>query len=111
MKNYVGTGDILVLTAPATTTSGQGVLFGTLFGVAQADIASGADGPFLTEGIVDLPKLGSQAWALGDAIYWNGTACTNIAGALKRIGAAVKVDTGGAGSVTGSVRLNGASVT
>ena len=111
MKNFIGTGDICVLTAPAATVSGQGVLFGTLFGVAQADIVNGADGPFLTEGIVTLPKLGSQAWALGDAIYWNGAACTNIAGALKRIGAAVKVDAGGAGSVTGSVRLNGASVT
>ena len=34
MKNFTGTGDIVVLTAPATTVSGQGVLFGTLFGVA-----------------------------------------------------------------------------
>ncbi|MBU9710144.1 DUF2190 family protein [Paenibacillus sp. AK121] len=110
MKNFIGTGDIVVLTAPSAVVSGQGVLFGSLFGVAQADIANGADGPFLTEGIVDLPKVGSQAWALGDAIYWNGTACTNVASTNKRIGAAVKVDAGGAGSTTGRVRLNGASV-
>ena len=111
MKNFIYAGDVCTLTAPAAVTSGSGVLFGSLFGVAQKDLASGEDGPFLVEGVIDLPKLGTQAWALGDAVYWNGTACTNIAGVLKRIGAAVKTTGAGAGETLGRVRLNGASVT
>jgi predicted RecA/RadA family phage recombinase len=111
MKNFVQGGDTLTLTAGSTIAAGAGVLFGSLFAVAVADVASGADGAFLTEGVFDLPKVGSQAWTVGALIYWNGTACTNVASTNKLIGAAVKAVGSGAGETSGRVRLNGSAVT
>ena len=42
MKNYVQPGNTLTLTAPYAVTSGDGLLVGSIFGVAGGDAASGA---------------------------------------------------------------------
>lgn len=33
-------------------------------------------------------KVSAEVWVAGDAIYWNGTAATNVIGAIRRIGVA-----------------------
>jgi len=111
MKNYVQLGAVVPLIAAAAVTSGQGVLFGGLFGVAGHDAAIGAPLELHVEGIYDLPKAPSQAWALGALVYWTGTACTTVAGSNKLIGVAVATTGAGAGETIGRVRLNGAGVT
>jgi predicted RecA/RadA family phage recombinase len=68
MKNFVQNGDYLEITAPATITSGQGVLIGDLFGVAVTDIASGANGILAVEGVYEITKAtdagsGGTIWA------------------------------------------------
>lgn len=112
MKNFVARGERVTITAGANIASGAGVLVGSLFGVAETDIANGAQGAILTEGVFDLPKAPSQAWTVGALIYWDGAnnRCTNVAGSLKIIGVAVAAVGGGAGETTGRVRLNGAAV-
>lgn len=112
MKNFVANGARVTITAGAAITSGSGVLAGSLFGVAETDIANGAQGALLLEGIFDLPKAPSQAWTVGQLIYWDGpnNRCTNVAGSLKLIGLAVAPVGGGAGETIGRVRLNGAGV-
>jgi predicted RecA/RadA family phage recombinase len=41
MRNFVQMGDVVTVTSPATVSSGNGVLIGTLFGVAATDAESG----------------------------------------------------------------------
>lgn len=109
MKNYVQPGDMITITAAANITSGAGVLVGTLFGVAAGDIATGVEGEIQTVGVFDLPKVGSQAWTVGAAIYWDAAnaRCTTGASGNTLIGKAVVAVGGGATDTVGTVRLNG----
>jgi len=74
MTNYVQKGDILTLTAPYAVSSGLGAKVGAIFGVATADIASGASGEFMTEGVFDLKKAAGVDFAVGDRAYWDDSA-------------------------------------
>ena len=107
MKNFVESGDQLTLAAPYDRTSGQGALIGSLFGVASGDVLSGASGVFLTKGVFDLVKIGSQAWTVGAKVYWDDTnkRCTTVASGNTLIGVAVAAVGSGAGETTGRVRL------
>lgn len=111
MKNFIQPGEVVSVPAPANVTSGQGVLVGSLFGVAGHDALSGAPLDLHTQGVVDLVKTASQAWTVGALIYWTGTACTNVAATNKLIGVAIKAVGGTAGETIGQVRLNGAGIT
>lgn len=72
MKNYIQPGNSVTVAAPAGgVSSGDGVLIGTLFGVAQTDAADGADVELLTEGVVELPKATPLAIAVGDRLFWD----------------------------------------
>ena len=73
MKNYIQPGHTITLTAPAAVTSGGGVLVGAIFGIAAHDAASGEPVETLTVGVFDINKVGSQAWAVGDKVYWDNT--------------------------------------
>jgi predicted RecA/RadA family phage recombinase len=42
MRNFIQNGDIITVAAPAAVASGDGVLVGTLFGIAVDDADSGA---------------------------------------------------------------------
>jgi predicted RecA/RadA family phage recombinase len=111
MKNYVQEGDIVVVSAPYDRSSGQGAQVGQLFGVCTGDALSGADVALKVCGVFDLNKIGSQAWTVGQLIYWDNTnkRCTNVATGNLLIGVAVAAVDNGAGSTTGRVRLNGAA--
>lgn len=110
MKNYVQPGQTLTVAAPYAVASGAGVLVGSLFGVASTAVGSGADVEIVTEGVFDLPKVGSQAWSVGARVYWDDTNkhCTTTASTNKLIGVAVAAVGSGAGETTGRVRLTGA---
>lgn len=111
MKNYVQPGDTVTLTVADVTDAvaidaGEGYLVGTLFGVAQHDVAVGASGEFATTGVFDLAKVSAQAWTVGQAIYWDASArnCTTSSSSNTLIGKAVAVAANP--SSTGRVRLN-----
>lgn len=109
MKNYVQPGNAITLTAPYTVASGDGLLVGSIFGVASADAASGETVETAVVGVFDLKKTASQAWATGDKVYWDNTAkeTTNTTTSNTLIGVAVAAVAGGAGDTIGRVRLNG----
>lgn len=109
MKNYIQQGDTIAAIAPATVTSGAGVLIGSLFGVASGDAASGAEVLLSTTGVYDLPKQTGQAWTAGQLLYWSGTNVTNVVGTNKLIGCAARAELSGA--TVGRIRLNGIAVT
>lgn len=74
MKNYLQEGKTLTLAPAAAVSSGVGYLFGvSLFGVATNDVASGANGEFITEGVVEIGKTSALAIAVGDRVFWDAT--------------------------------------
>ena len=110
MKNYVQPGNTVTLTAPYAVASGDGLLVGSIFGVASGTAALGETVEAALTGIYDLKKVASQAWAAGDKVYWDNTAkeATRTTTSNTLIGVAVIAVAGGAGDVVGRVRLNGA---
>ena len=107
MKNYVQAGENLTIPAPCAVTSGGGVKSGLIFGVASGDAASGADVDLVTEGVFDLPKVSTDTFAIGAAVYWNDTSklITSTTSGNTKIGLAVEAVGNPSGSV--NVRLNG----
>ncbi len=110
MKNYVQPGNTITLTAPYAVTSGDGLLVGSIFGVAAGTAALGDPVETAVVGVYDLKKVASQAWAVGDKIYWDNTAknTTKTLTSNTLIGVATDVVAGGATDLIGRVRLNGA---
>jgi predicted RecA/RadA family phage recombinase len=74
MKTYVQPGKSLTVTTPAGgVLSGQGILIGTLFGIAQYDAVEGAEVEILTEGVVEIPKTSALQIDVGDRLFWDAT--------------------------------------
>jgi predicted RecA/RadA family phage recombinase len=111
MKNFIGVGNRVTLTAAAVTTSGQPVLIGSLFGIAENAAAIGEPLVLVMSGIYDLTKTASQAWTVGQLIYWDvaTSRVTNVVATNKLIGVAVLAVGAGAGEIIGRVRLTAAS--
>lgn len=107
MKNYIQPGDVLNVPAPANVSSGDGVLVGTLFGVAAYSALQNGEVQIKTKGVFELPKTSAQAWTVGAAIYWDNTAkvCTTSSSDTVLIGKAVAAADNPSDS--GLVRLNG----
>lgn len=111
MKNFIGVGNRVTLVATAVTTSGQAVLIGSIFGIAESATAIGEPLVLAMNGIYDLPKTASQAWTVGQLIYWDvaTSRVTNVVATNKLVGVAVLAVGAGAGETTGRVRLTAAS--
>ena len=109
MKNYVQPGNTITLTAPYAVTSGDGLLVGSIFGIASGDAALNDPVEVALTGMFDLTKVGSQAWTVGAKVYWDDTnkVATKTATANTLIGVAVEAVAGGASDTVGRVRLNG----
>lgn len=107
--NFKADGDILDLLAPYNVASGEGMQVGGIFAVALGAASIGAAVRGKTSGVWTLTKVGSQAWSVGDKVYWdNGDkCCTKDATKGQLIGVAVEAAGSGSGVVTGVVRLNG----
>ena len=111
MKGYVQPGISVTLPAPYPVSSGGGLQVGALFGIALHDAIQGEDTETLMTGVVDLTKVPSQAWAIGDRIYWDNTAkrATTVGTDKLLIGVALRAVGNAADETVGRVRLNGAT--
>lgn len=110
MRNYVQSGNIVTLAAPAGgVKSGGGVLVGALFGVAAYDADEGVEVETQLVGVFDMPKA-TGAVAAGAKLYWDSTAknLTTTASGNKLVGAALLA--AGSGEATVRVRLDGTTV-
>ena len=110
MKNYVQPGNTITLTAPYAVASGDGLLVGSIFGVASGTAALGETVEAALTGVFDVTKIGSQAWTVGSKVYWDDTnkRCTTVATDNSLIGVAIEAVASGAGDTIGRVRLNAA---
>jgi len=107
MKNYVQKGENLTLPAPYAVTSGDGALIGNIFGVAAGDAAEGAEVDLVTVGVFTLPKVSTDAIAVGAAVYWDDDAKLITTTATDNTKIGVSVATAVNPSGTTDVRLNG----
>lgn len=111
MKNYIQPGNTLTATAAAAVASGDVVVHGATIGVASAAAAIGEDYAYATVGVFDLPKTTSQAWTLGQALYWDaatGKVTSLFAGGLPLVGTAAAGALSAA--TTGAVKLGPVAV-
>lgn len=108
MRGYIQPGNTITLPAPYAVASGDGLLVGAIFGIATGSAALNAEVETLTEGVVELRKAPSQAWAVGARIYWDNAArlATTVVASNTLIGAATEPVAGGANDTIGRVRLN-----
>ena len=108
MKNYIQEGRMITVAAPAGgVTSGDGVLIGSLFGVAIKTAAAGETVTIATEGVFDLPKLASAVIAAGAKVSWDDTAKQVNAPGTGRYPIGIAIEAAGNGAAIVRVRLDG----
>lgn len=109
MDNFKQKGKVLTFTAAADLLSGAVVLIGDKIGIVSADVLTGAEGEAALCGVFELTKVGSQAWSLGDKIYWDiSSAAFTKTKATDTVfaGICAKAVASGAGDVLGWVSIN-----
>ncbi|BAK75813.1 protein of unknown function [Pseudogulbenkiania sp. NH8B] len=111
MRNYKSTGATLTQVATAVTASGDPVLNGNLFSVAQHAAAIGDPLSSTTLGVYELPKDAAAVFTLGEEVWFDPAAktCGEKAAGKHLIGTAFAAAANGSTSV--DVRLNGTSTT
>lgn len=88
MKNYIGEGETINVTAGADYSAGDMIAIGTKVGVCVNDIANGATGVAAMSGIYEVAKEGTDTPAQGGLAYHNATnnTATTTASTNKTIG-------------------------
>lgn len=104
MKNFLADGKAVDITTPSGgLVSGQFCVIGKLSGVAGITSAEGEPNVLHREGMFTLPKATGSTWAVGDKLYWNGTAFTKTASTNVSYGIAMSVQ--GSSDTSGKVLL------
>lgn len=103
MKNFIGQGGTLEITADTDYSSGDVIAVSGLFGIAAGDIANGENGIINIAGIYELAKDSEQAWTAGAPLYWTGTLASTTEEDNDFIGFAALAQ--GPGGETGPVLL------
>lgn len=97
MKNFVHTAEMLTVVAPYALLSGQGVLVGSLFGIAAYDAPIGGSVEIKPRGVFDVDADSTKTGAPGVKVYWDDTArrLTTTASGNTLVGALVKTKSNG----------------
>jgi len=108
MKNFIQLGATITMLAPYAVASGNGLLVGSIFGVAANDALSGESVEAKRDGVFSLPCLSTDTVAAGAKLYWDNTnrRLTTTATNNTLVGAAVAAKAAGVSTVT--VLLDGA---
>ncbi len=108
MKNYIQEGDVIDVTAPTGGIfSGEGLIVGSLFGVALHAAAEGDALEIATKGVYQLPKASAAVVSVGTRVAWDSTAKNiNLPGA-GRFPVGIATEVAGNGVTSVAVRLDG----
>jgi predicted RecA/RadA family phage recombinase len=107
---FIAQGDVLDHVSGGVIASGAVVLIGALVGIATtAATASGQTIAVKVSGVWQVTKIGSQAWTIGQRVYWDAgnSRFTIVATGNTFAGVAYEAVGSGAGETTGKIRLNG----
>jgi predicted RecA/RadA family phage recombinase len=110
MENFVQPGDSLTLIAPSGgVVSGGAYQIGQILVIASVTAAVGVEFAGKTTGVFNVTKVGSQAWTVGQIVYFDkeNSRFTSTATGSLLAGVAMAAVGAGAGETTGRVRLNG----
>ena len=107
MKIFIQDGNIITITATANIASGDGVLVGSIFGVATTDVLAGDEVEIATNGVYELPKLSTAVIAQGDRVAWNNSTGKVVVPATGMFPIGVATKAAANGTATLSVRLDG----
>jgi predicted RecA/RadA family phage recombinase len=107
MKTFIQNGNIITVTAAANIASGDGVLIGSIFGVAATEAVAGDEVEIGTVGIYELPKLSTAVIAQGDRVAWNNSTGKVVVSATGMYPIGVATEAAGNGVATVKVRLDG----
>ena len=107
MKNFVHIGYNITIPAPATVTSGEMVIVGSLFGIVSTDALTGERVTLSATGVFEMAKVAANDITLGAVVYYDDSSdlVTTTATGNTKIGVAVEDAGNGVGTVR--VRLNG----
>ena len=107
MKNYLETGSTVVVTAPETVDSGEFIKVGSLYGVAPAAAASGAQVVLNRGGVYILPKVAADIWVAGAKLFWDASAKKFTLDSSKTPVSAIAFEAAAENATTGKVLLSG----
>lgn len=107
MRNFVQEGGVLTLIAPYAVTSGQGLLVGSIFGVATADAAISTSVETILWGVAELTKLVTDVVTVGLKVYWDNTNKRVTISSAGNTLIGVATVAAGNGATVVKVRLNG----
>lgn len=108
MKNYIQNGHVITAAAPTGgIASGEGLIVGSIFGVAAYSAADGEPVELATTGVYKLPKATAAVLTVGARVAWDNTAKNiNVPGA-GRFPVGVATEAAGNGISSVAVRLDG----
>lgn len=94
MKNWVSSGDNIIMVTPVAVTAGVPVVLNSgFFGIPASTAVAGATVSFSQFGVFSgMPKTVGQAWTVGQKLYWDPATSkfTNVVGALSLVATATK---------------------
>jgi predicted RecA/RadA family phage recombinase len=108
MKNDLQNGHVIRVTTPAGgIASDEGLIVGSIFGIAAYSAAEGDPLELATTGLFRLPKASAAVLTLGARLAWDNTARQVNTPAAGRFPIGVAVDAAGSGATGVAVRLDG----
>lgn len=106
---FVSEGAVLTLVAPSGgVTVNVPKVFGKLVVLPQVTAAEGASFAAIVDGVIQVTKVGSQAWTEGALVFWDAgnSRFTTTASGSTPAGVSAGIVGSGAGETTGYVLLN-----
>ncbi|MBX6321994.1 MAG: DUF2190 family protein [Rhodospirillaceae bacterium] len=108
MKTFIQNGDVITVTAPTGgVSSGDGVIVGSLFGVAAFTAAEGENVEIATTGVYELPKDPTAVIAAGAQVAWDTSAKQIDLPDTGFYPVGIAIEAAGNGITTVRVRLDG----
>lgn len=108
MKTSIQNGDVITVTAPTGgVASGDGLIVGSLFGIAAVTADEGEAVEIATRGVYVLPKEPTAVIAVGAQVAWDATAKQIDLPGTGLYPVGIATEAAGNGITTVRVRLDG----
>lgn len=107
MQNYHSMGNLLTVPAPADVQSGDGVIVGSIFGIASNTVEAGENVALAVVGVFTLPKVAADAFGVGEVVYFDASEGLVTETATDNTAIGVAIAAAGAGTANVNVRLDG----
>ena len=111
MRNFIQPGDTITLKALTDIKSGDGVVVGSIFGIACNDALKDTEVEVKLTGVFQLNKVATESWNVGSLIYWNEQKKLTTLEQNNNLLIGVAIEDALNPSSVGTVRLNGISFT